>query len=199
MPPSSVGFSCFVRGPARLVITISAATYRRTGARDARGQFQKLRYVRTPIAPETLVWEAGRLDPVRDERFGVDVRRRLFRDGSVFTVTFYNRQEMEPRDFGLRQSQSLSEKSLFEARLECEVATGTLSEYPRVDPSLLSEEEQELELQYRDRKIYAVGHGSGVDWQSDGVARIRTEYIPSTNVPLVTTTLAGAGGKGAWT
>ena len=195
VPPSSVGFSCFVCGPARLVITISAATYRRTGARDARGQFQKLRYVRTPIAPETLVWEAGRLDPVRDERFGVDVRRRLFRDGSVFTVTFYNRQEMEPRDFGLRQSQSLSEKSLFEARLECEVATGTLSEYPRVDPSLLSEEEQELELQYRDRKIYAVGHGSGVDWQSDGVAQIRTEYIPSTNVPLVTTTLEGAGEK----
>ena len=195
VPPSSVGFSCFVRGPARLVITVSAATYTRTGARDARGQFQKLRYVRTSIAPETLVWEDGRLDPVRDERFGVDVRRRLFRDGSVFTVTFYNRQEMEPRDFGLRQSQSLSEKSLFEARLECEVATGTLSEYPRVDPSLLSEEEQELELQYRDRKIYAVGHGSGVDWQSDGVARIRTEYIPSTNVPLVTTTLAGAGEK----
>ena len=195
VPPSSVGFSCFVRGPARLVITVSAATYRRVGERDSRGQFQKLRYERTPVDPQTLVWENGRfLDLVRDERFGVDVRPRAFSDGSVFTVTFYNRQEMDPADFGPRQSQSLSEKSLFEARLECEIAAGTLSEYPRVDPSLLTEEEQELELQYRDRKIFAVGHGSGVDWEiADGSTRIWTEYLPSTEVPLVTTTLAGAG------
>ena len=194
VPPSSVGFSCFVRGPARLVISVSAATYSRIGERDARGQFQKLRYERTSVEPETLVWENGRfLDLVRDERFGVDVRPREFSDGSVFTVTFYNRQEMDPGDFGPRQSQSLSEKSLFEARLECEIAAGTLSEYPRVDPSLLTEEEQELELQYRDRKIYAVGHGSGVDWRTaDGPARIWTEYLPSTEVPLVTTTLEDA-------
>ena len=194
VPPSSVGFSCFVRGPARLVISVSAATYRRIAERDSRGQFQKLRYERTPVEPETLVWEAGRfLDPVRDERFGVDVRPRAFADGSVLTVTFFNRQEIGPGDFGPRQSQSLSEKSLFEARLECEIAAGTLSEYPRVDPSLLTEEEQELELQYRDRKIYAVGHGSGVDWQTTGdPARIWTEYLPSTEVPLVTTTLENA-------
>lgn len=194
VPPSSVGLSCFVRGSARLVITVSAATYRRVGERDWRGQFQKLRYERTPVEPQTLVWENGRfLDLVRDERFGVDVRPREFSDGSVFTVTFYNRQEIGQGDFGSRQSQSLSEKSLFEARLECEIAAGTLSEYPRVDPSLLTEEEQELELQYRDRKIYAVGHGSGVDWQAaGGPARIWTEYLPSTEVPLVTTTLENA-------
>lgn len=194
VPPSSVGFSCFVRGSARLDITVSAATYRRIDERDWRGQFQKLRYERTPVEPQTLVWENGRfLDLVRDERFGVDVRPREFSDGSVFTVTFYNRQEMGPEDFGPRQSQSLSEKSLFEARLECEIAAGMLSEYPRVDPSLLTEEEQELELQYRDRKIYAVGHGSGVDWQTaGGPARIWTEYLPSTEVPLVTTTLEDA-------
>ena len=194
VPPSSVGFSCFVRGPARLVISVSAATYRRTGARDARGRYQKLRYERTPIAPETLVWEDGRfLDKVRDERFGVDVRQRTFRDGSTFTVSLYNQQEIGPGDFGPRQSQALSEKSLFEARLECEVVAGTLSEYPRVDSSLLTEEEQELELQYRRRKIYAVGHGSGVNWQLQGVPRIWTEFIPSTSVHLVSTTLEGGG------
>ena len=195
VPPSSVGFSCFLRGPTRLVITVSAATYRRIEERDDSGQFQKQQYARTPVEPETLVWEAGRfLDQVRDERYGVDVRRRPFQDGSVFTITTYNRQEIGPRDFDSRHLQSLSEKSLFEARLECEIAAGTLSEYPRVDPSLLTEEEQELELQYRNRKIYAVGHGSGVDWQiADGVAKIRTEFLPSINVPLVTTTIAGAG------
>ena len=197
VPPSSVGFSCFVRGSARLLITVSAATYRRIQERDVRGQFQKLVYERTPLDPETLVWKDGRLlGHPSDKRFDVDVRRNPFRGGSTFTVTLYNRQEMGQGDFGRRQSQSLSEKSLFEARLECEIEAGTLSEYPRVDPSLLTEEEQELELQYRGRKIYAVGHGSGVDWQTaGGPARIWTEYLPSTEVPLITTTLTGTGAQ----
>ena len=197
VPPSSVGFSCFVRGPTRLLITVSAATYRRIRERDVRGQFQKLVYERTPLNPETIVWEDGRLlDYPRDERFDIDVRRSRFRDGSTFTVTLYNRQEMGQGDFGPRQSQSISEKSLFEARIDCEIAAGMLSEYPRIDPSLLTHEEQELELQYRDRKIYAVGHGAGVDWHvARGPTRIWTEYLPSTNVPLITTTLTGAGGQ----
>ena len=194
VPPSSVGFSCFVRGPARLLITVGAATYCRSGGRDEHGQFQKLRYERTTVDPATLVWEDGRfLNEVRDERFGVDVRRRSFQDGAVLTVTFCNHQSIDSRDSGPQHSQLLSEKSLFEARLECKIAAGTLSEYPRVDTSLLTEEEQELELQYRRRKIYAVGHGSGVNWQSDGLARIWTEFLPSTNVPLLTTTPNVAG------
>ena len=52
-------------------------------------------------------------------------------------------------------------RCLFEAGLGVEIVKGELAEYPRVDPSLLTEEERELELQYRHKRIYAVGHGAG--------------------------------------
>ena len=61
-------------------------------------------------------------------------------------------------------------KSLFEAELSCVVESGELAEYPRVDPSLLTEEEQELELQYREQRIHAVGHGAAANWDV-GVGR----------------------------
>ena len=89
------------------------------------------------------------------------------------------------------------DKSLFEARLECAVEGGQLVEYPRVDPSLLTEEEQELELQYRDRRIYAVGHGAAVDWlvPADGVPRIRSEFIPYVEVPITTNAIGEGDGR----
>ena len=89
-------------------------------------------------------------------------------------------------------------KALFEARIECAVEGGQLAEYPRVDPSLLTEEEQELELQYRDRRIYAVGHGAAVDWDVPelGVPHIRSEFMPCVEVRSMTNTLADDEGHG---
>ena len=85
------------------------------------------------------------------------------------------------------------EKSLFEAQIECAVEGGRLVEYPRVDPSLLTEEERELELQYRDWRICAVGHGAAVEWTiGQGIgARIRSEFMPATEVPTVTVASRG--------
>ena len=64
-----------------------------------------------------------------------------------------------------------------------------LSEYPRVDKTLLSNEEQEIELQYSHKGIYAVGHGAAVDWSLDGPdsARIWTEFLPAVEVKRVKT------------
>ena len=41
-----------------------------------------------------------------------------------------------------------AEKTLFEASLRCIINEGEVGAYPRVDRSLLDEEEQEIELQY---------------------------------------------------
>ena len=84
-------------------------------------------------------------------------------------------------------------KSLFEARLECVVESGELVDYPRVDPSLLTEEEQELELQYREQRIYAVGHGAAANWDvgPGRAARIRSEFMPAAEVPMMTVDIGG--------
>ena len=199
VPPSSVGFSFCVRGDVRLAITASATTYRATDDRDEFGQFQATRYERTPLDEQTLIWSKS--DPsnqrIWDDRAGIDVRARPHRHGTIVTVTMVNRGELARNAAPRQKAIERVDKSLFEARLECAVNGGQLVEYPRVDPSLLTQEEQELELQYRDRRIYAVGHGAAVDWEvpAEGVPRIRSEFIPYVEVPITTNAIGEGDGR----
>ena len=199
VPPSSVGFSFCVRGDVRLSITASAAIYRATDDRDEFGQFQARRYERTPLDEQTLTWSIS--DPsnqrIWGNQAGIDVRARPHRHGTIVTVTMVNRGELARNAPPRQRAVERVNKSLFEARLECAVKGGQLVEYPRVDPSLLTEEEQELELQYRDRRIYAVGHGAAVDWEvpTEGVPRIRSEFIPCVEVPITTNAIGEGDGR----
>lgn len=189
VPPSSVGFSFFVRGEAQLSITASAATYGVSEERDSTGQFRPGRFERIPLEDHTWTWSRAvpPEEPIWHGRGGIDVRMRQHCGGSIVTVTLVNRNEVEDVAPRRRQAEHVG-KSLFEARVECIVEGGDLAEYPRVDPSLLTEEEQELELQYRDRRIYAVGHGAAVDWDvpAKGMPRIRSQFMPWVEVPITT-------------
>ena len=117
----------------------------------------------------------------------VDVRRRPYGEGHILTVVFANRQREAP------PGADRAERRLFEARLECTVESGELAEYPRVDPNLLTDEEQEIELQYRDTQIYAIGHGAAANWslKPDRPPRIWSESMPAVDVPVVTTEVDG--------
>ena len=194
VPPSSVGFSLFVRGDVRLSIAASAAVYKRTGDRDERGRFRSREYERTELGQHFVAWSKSRAPNgyLWADRAGIDVRARPHRDGTILTVTLFNRQRLGT---GPERAQERIEKSLFEARIECVVEDGELVEYPRVDPSLLTEEEQELELQYKDRFIYAVGHGAAVDWAAERLSpRIWSEFMPTAETPMMTVD-TGSGGN----
>ncbi len=117
----------------------------------------------------------------------LDVRRRPYRDGHILTVVFANRQREAP------PGADRAAQRLFEARLECMVEAGELAEYPRVDLTLLTDEEQEIELRYRDVHIYAIGHGAAADWslEADRPPRIWSESMPAVDVPVVTTEVVG--------
>ena len=181
----------------RLAITVSAAVYGGAGERGEGGRFLAREYTRTALPERSLAWSsaegfASADGTVWKGRAGIDVRARPHGDGLILTVTLCNRSELDP-DLPprLRIGDRIG-KSLFEARLECVVEKGELVEYPRVDPSLLSEEEQELELQYRGQRIYAVGHGVAADWEvrpepePGARARIRCEFMPEVEVPMMT-------------
>ena len=198
VPPSSVGFSCCVRGNVRLAITASAAVYRDAGERGERGRFASREYTRTPLPETTIAWSSRVASdqsdqPIWEGRAGIDVRARAHGDGLILTVTLCNRRELDP-DIPVRlRTRDRVGKSLFEAEIECRVENGRLVEYPRVDPSLLTDEEQELELQYRERRIYAIGHGGAVGWEVNerGEARIWSEFLPETEVPMMTVDTGG--------
>ena len=202
VPPSSVGFSFFARGESlRFEVLCSAARYK-TSMRDPEGRFGWFseRFTLGGDA-ESISFTESRREEIwlhktkagKDEYLaGIDVLMRPHADGWIVTVSLFNQQEWkvegEPKHIG----QDRIEKSLFEVELRCVLESGEIGVYPKVDHSLLSEEERELELQYRNRRIYAVGHGAAVDWElKDGrVREIRSEFLPAVEVPQVTADVA---------
>ena len=186
VPPSSVGFSFCVRGTASLRITASAAVYSQEGDRDSLGRFLAQQFRREPLQA-SLTWAESDppADPIWDGRAGIDVRARKHRDGTVLTVTLFNQQQLDAQV--LRRAADRTGKALFQVDLRCALASGEIVEYPRVNPSLLSEEEQELELQYRERRIYAVGHGAAAGWRVEAQAppEIWADFMPTVETPAM--------------
>ena len=137
------------------------------------------------LSPVTPPGSEGAASPAWQTQ--LDVRRRSYGDGHILTVVFANRQPEAP------PGTDRAERRLFEARLECEVEAGELAEYPRVDPALLTDEEQEIELRYGDTHIYAIGHGAAADWvlEPGRPPRIRSACMPAVDVPRVTTQVDG--------
>ena len=198
VPPSSVGFSCYVRGDVRLCVTASAATYGGAEERGEGGRFQTREYTRTELPGATVPRSISAVpsevsETIWDGRAGIDIRARPHRDGCILTVTLCNRRELNPDAPPRARTRDRVDKSLFEARLECAIESGELVEYPRVDPSLLSEEEQEIELQYREQRIYAVGHGAAANWdvRADCKARVWSEFMPEAEVPMMSVNTGG--------
>ena len=188
VPPSSAGFSFCVQGNARLLISVSAARYEQVSERGPQGHYSRQEFGRNPLE-SSVMWKSGGNSAweIWDGRAGIDVRARPHAAGTIYTVTLFNRGRLQPEVSGRRRFLDRIEMSLFEARIECVIEAGRPVEYPRVDPSLLTEEERELEIQYRDRRIYAVGHGTAVDWamERDDGGRIWSEFMPATEVPMI--------------
>ena len=67
---------------------------------------------------------------------------------------------------------------------------GTILEYDPSSSFDLDHESAELRLRYRNRKIYAVGHGMAADWESSHgrCTRVWLDPVPSFVVPAVETT-----------
>lgn len=68
--------------------------------------------------------------------------------------------------------------------------TGTIHEYDMRRGFDIDDESAELRLRFRNRKVYAVGHGMAADWTiSNGVCRqVRLDPVPHFVVPNVETT-----------
>ncbi len=203
VPPSSVGFSFFVRGNVSLSIVPSAAVYQdRNHERDDQGRFLPPQYERSKLPECAITWTRSAApsnvtsDRIWKGRASIDTRARPHRGGLILTVTLSNRAELDASAWGRDRTRDRVEKSLFEARLECVIESGELVDYPRVDPSLLTAEEQELELQYRQQRIYAIGHGAAADWdlKRGRPARIWSDFMPQAEVPLITVEPCGEEG-----
>lgn len=197
-PPSSLGCSFFISGmDIRFKVQCSAAKYEPDGEGN---------WVRQPLDATTGC--ADQVEniscPGRDQRrsfskFGeiarLDVQWRRFPDGWIVTVSLCNTQQLCDSSRGQDYLADRARMTLFEASLQCTIEAGEIGVYPRVDQSLLDPEEQEIELQYAHRHVYAIGHGCAADWtiQDGKVVGIRSETMPSVEVPTMTADTGSAG------
>lgn len=199
IPPSSLGFSFFIRGEdIRFQIICRAARYERT----ERNVWTRKKTVSGVHESDEFVNVACPLNDSRqsfeklDGNVRVDVTWRRFADGWIVTISLCNSNEIDGEiNTGKEYVEKRSEKTLFEASLRCVIDSGEVGAYPRVDRSLLDEEEQEIELQYNHRHVYAIGHGCAAEWEvSEGeVIKIYSDTMPVLEVPQMTADTGALG------
>jgi hypothetical protein len=204
VPPSSLGLSFYILGDEiRFQLLCSASSYEHR-ARDEQGQYKNDWRRRKLVAGDDeedveIITCSGNNERQSflklQGRARLDVLWRRFAGGWIVTSTLCNAQALDDTsaDYAIERAKT----SLFEAKLWCVIDSGEVGAYPRVDRSLLDEEEQEIELQYAHRRIYAIGHGCAADWEERNgrVAELRTETMPIVEVPQMTAD-TGSGGDG---
>jgi hypothetical protein len=65
----------------------------------------------------------------------------------------------------------------------------TIEPYPEVEPLDSDEEEQSIELLYRNKRTYAIGHGCAAEWDAEGqstTAWVRADPLPAYEVVSLT-------------
>ena len=206
IPPSSLGLSFFIKGDdIRFQVLCRAIRYEPTG-RDERVPYKNDWKRRELVSGQgndedfeniTCPGEDRRQSFFKlEESARVDVLWRRLANGWIVTVSLCNAQEVSDgqtgRDFVLERAM----KTLFETGLRCVIDAGDVGVYPRVDRSMLNQEEQEIELQYAHRHIYAIGHGCAADWEvkAGKVVELRSETMPAVEVPQMTAD-TGSGGE----
>ncbi len=80
----------------------------------------------------------------------------------------------------------LDSKCFYQVKLSAYSSSGFFTETRRTNTIVGDPEEKSLELLYRNKKTYAVGHGCAADWrfeEDNNVRLVNTEIIPTFTVP----------------
>jgi hypothetical protein len=171
--PASAAIS-FLHDGSHLHCRVSAGRYRRVPGGD---------WARTPLTepPVTLDPHTAPVTVLGGAAVLKAVWRRL---GDAWLVTVAVENSVQHDD---AHSPPRTEDCLFQVELNCTVDGGKVRPYPSV--SLLSEdpEDQDLQLLYRHRRVYGVGHGCSVVWEGDDdvITRVAVDMLPHSIVPGV--------------
>ena len=193
IPPSSAGFSFFITGNViNLRVFYNAAKYKKQSERDELGRFVGQVWEKEKLSDDGKEVEfslnGAKQYEIFDGKAKIDALWRPYKNGYIVTITISNTQKLDPLKSGKQLSINQNEKTLFEVEFKCIIESGNIDIYPSKNKALLSNEEKDIELRYKDLHIYAVGHGTAVNWQYNrqGKMEIWTDFVPSVEVPQVT-------------
>ncbi|SFE16122.1 Helicase conserved C-terminal domain-containing protein [Actinopolyspora alba] len=179
--PSSAAIS-FVTNSERIKVDFSCATYVRIGDDGPP------RWKRIPHSPDDLVLfkeQEPILLKVGEVQVAIGARWRDYNDAQLITVhvrVLTKTTEDERLDIPLM---------LFQVGLSVAPCDGArILEYDTTRSFDADPEAAELRVRYRNRKVYAVGHGMAADWElvDDGCVRAFLDPVPAFVVPAVETT-----------
>jgi hypothetical protein len=191
-PPSSIGFSFFVMGDnVRLSINIKACKYdylqdkswNKKKLTDDDGEQIDI------ILPSNICSVAENSQEVLYSNGLLTSLWRKHNQGYLVTLSLSNQNKV---DSNLRVARSINENALFNVSFSAEISEGELLPYPSKDPSLLTDEEKELEFRYRNVNVYGIGHAVALDWfkAENGNMILSTVFMPKVEVPSVTANTA---------
>ena len=201
IPPSSAGLSFYITGEQiKLRIYHNAVCYQKWSEREDHNQrFAPQKWLRQPLAQddgaEVIFTPDGvKKYPVFEGKAKIDALWRKYRDGYIVTISISNAQIIEEAK---EYHQEINKNSLFEVVLKCIVECGVVGNYPSKNKQLLSIEEKEIELRYKDIRTYAVGHGTGVGWTTNKQKKMEiwAEFMPVVEVPTVTADTGGSNSE----
>ena len=197
--PSSMALSFLVRLPKGTALIAEATGGRYTNKEVSLVGREREWWLRSPVHmfgrfrqedfPKSEPGLVVARDAVRDNVEGLDLRLELFArprpqcpDEFLVTVCLINRQSADGR---------IDSQCLFQSRIDVKVEAGSLATilpYPTARP--LDDEERSLELLYREKLTFAVGHGCAADWKRDAsstsAAGVSAECLPVFESPSIT-------------
>ena len=175
--PSSVGITFTVRKNTTLYINCSGASY--SFIENDAGDKGYRRYPLT-----TDIELKASLDLPRDEiifdglaKLQITVRPSPRNsENLIITLSLINKQKSDKKS-----KKSAPEKCIFQTALRCSVSNGeTFEKYDYAENVSTDIEEKILSMQYMDKPVYAVGHGSSVNWVvNNNNSYIEIDYIPN--------------------
>lgn len=154
---------------------------------DPRRKRTRRVWIRHELSQEPVVIDAGattRPRAVLESRAELHVRWRSIAGGSLVTVTLVNAKVAVGEEVKVDR---LWDDMLLQTEIAIDVeGTGAILEYPSLSAASHDQEEEELRLQHRAARVYAVGHGCAVTWTPrEPVVRLATEVMPQYEIPKI--------------
>jgi hypothetical protein len=184
--PSAMGVSFLAEPPkGGLVVKIRAAIYEPLRDQTQDGKRVRTTWKRRPLAIEPVHLHFSEMPGVADIELAGGLRLRavprpLKDNRFLVTVSVYNNTVEHQRNA----------QTFFQVGFDIESADGgaMFVEYSALENLPEDDEELELAMLYRKRRVFAVGHGCAADWaesEADRTTRVSTEILPSVVVPPI--------------
>ncbi len=213
-PPSAMGLSFFVSKDAVLEVNLQGARYLKSTSKNSRKEIWTRRPLplggkdeveSIPIAPPENDAVSECSYPVLEDNLckGEEItfkdghsailhtRWRDYSDGDtdgyILTISLVNTAICTTPDY-----KDWEQTHLFQVVFNCVREQGEIFPYPKTELASIGNdlEERQLELIYRDKQIYAIGHNTSPDWEFEesseiSIKAIRAVFLPTCEVPLM--------------